>query len=429
MEELVETEQVKFGEPKMAPDDRPRSGWLSNPLARAALLVAALCLVAGVFFFWSHFSVRESTDDAQIEGHIHAISAKVGGTVVRVNVEDNQYVESGAVLVQIDPQDYQVALDRAQADLAESQATLDVSRIDVPITATTTASRLSGAEAGVQEARANLSSSEKEISEAAAKLGSAQARVREMQANYQKAERDLERMKQLIAKEEISQQQYDASVAQADSLRGALDSTKQDVAGAEQGLQVAESHVERDGAKLTQAQAVAQAAGTGTQQIAITRSRVESAAARAQMAKAALDQAQLNLQYAVIRAPVSGLISKKSVEVGQIVPAGQPLLAIIPLEDTWVTANFKETQMKNIRPGQAVILSVDAYGGRKYKGRVDSIAAATGARFSLLPPENAAGNYVKVVQRIPVKIVFEKGEDPDHLLRPGMSVTPTVMTK
>ena len=429
MEELVETQPPEFGERKMAQDDQPRSGLLSNPLAKAALLVAALLLAAGVFSLWSYYSARESTDDAQIEGHIHTISAKVGGTVVRVNVTDNQYVESGAVLVQIDPRDYQVAVDHAQADLAEARATLDASRIDVPLTTTTTASRLSSAEAGIGEARANLSSSEKEVSEAGAKLGSSQARFRETQANYRKAERDLERMKQLIAKEEISQQQYDASVAQADALRGALDSTQADVAGAEQGLRVAESRVERDRAKLQQAQAAAEAARTAPQKIAMTKSRAESAAARAQMAQAALDQAQLNLQYAIIRAPVSGLISKKTVEVGQIVAAGQPLFAIIPLENTWVTANFKETQLKNIRPGQSVIISVDTYGGRKYKGHVDSIAAATGARFSLLPPENATGNYVKIVQRIPVKIVFEKGEDPEHLLRPGMSVIPTVMIK
>jgi membrane fusion protein (multidrug efflux system) len=279
MEELVETEQSEFGERKMAQEDQPRSGLLANPLAKAVLLVAVLFLAAGAFFLWSYFSPRESTDDAQIDGHIHPISAKVGGTLVGVNVTENQYVEREAVLVQIDPQDYQVAVDRAQADLAEAQATLGASRIDVPIITTTTASRLSGAEAGVQEAQANLSSSEKEVSEAAARLRSAQARVREMQANYQKAGRDMERMKQLIAKEEISQQQYEASVAQADALRGALDSTQEDVAGAGEGLRVAGSHVERDRAKLAQAQFVAEAAGTAPQQIAMTRSRVESAAA------------------------------------------------------------------------------------------------------------------------------------------------------
>jgi membrane fusion protein (multidrug efflux system) len=428
MEELVETEQREPAAGSAATDNGPRSGLLQSPLTRAFLLGAIVILAIGGYFLWSYYSVRESTDDAQIEAHIHPISAKVGGTVVKVNILDNQYVESGAVLVQIDPQDYQVALERAQADFAETQAASNASQIDVPITAATTNSRLTGAGAGVQEARANLSASEKEVSAAGAKLRSAQARFRETEANHRKADRDLARMKQLIAKEEISQQQYDAAVAEAEALQGTLDSAEADVAGAEETLRVAGSHVDRDRAKLEQAQEIERAAATGTQQVAMTRSRAESAAARAQMAKAALDQAQLNLQYATIRAPLSGWVGKKSVEIGQIVQPGQPLFAIVPLEDTWVTANFKETQLKNMRPGQPAIISVDAYGGRQFKGHVDSIAAATGSQFSLLPPENATGNYVKVVQRIPVKILFDKGTDPEHLLRPGMSVVPTVIT-
>lgn len=430
METLTrETDRLELDEGKFAQDNEAPPGFRESSLAKAVLLGIVLLLAVAIYFLWSYYSVRESTDDAQIEGHIHPIGARVAGDVIKVNFQDNQYVEKGAILVEVDRKDYQAAVDRAQADLAETQATLDASRIDVPITQAATTSRLSGAEAGVQEARSNLSSSENEVSEAGAKLRSAQARVREMQANYQKAERDLERMKPLIAKEEISHQQFDAFQAAREALRGTLDSTQADVAEAEEGLRVAGSHVERDRAKLAQAQAVAQAARTAPQQIAMTRSRAESAAARMQMAKAALVRAQINLNDTVINAPVSGLISKKSVEVGQIVQSGQPLFAIVPLEETWVTANFKETQLKNIRAGQPAIISVDAYGGRKFKGHVDSIAAATGAKFSLLPPENASGNYVKVVQRIAVKIVFEKGEDPEHLLRPGMSVIPTIITK
>ncbi len=432
MSNLLETEQrpepPEIAEPQIAQSIRPRRRMLQSPRAITALVVLFAALVAGGFSLWRYYSVRESTDDAQIEGHIHPISAKVGGTVIGVNIRENQYVEAGSVLVRIDPKDYQVALEKAQADYAEAQAMLSASRVDVPITATSTSSQLSGAEAGVMEAQANLTSSEKELSAAQAKLRWAQAQVQEAQANYQKANRDLDRMKQLISKDEISQQQYDAAVASAAALQATVESAQADVARAEQELQVAQSHIQRDRARVAQAQANARAAGTGPQQVAITRSRAQSAEARLKQAKAALDQAQLNMDYTTIKAPVTGLISKKSVEEGQIVQVGQPLFAIIPLNDVWVDANFKETQLRDIRPGQPVSISVDAY-GRKFKGHVESIAAATGAKFSLLPPENATGNYVKVVQRVPVRILFEPGQDPDHLLRPGMSVVPTVITK
>ena len=435
MKEMVETERQEFigrppteqGQPPARPLPRPVRR-ATRRFARAVMLVAALLVAIALYFIWNYYSVRESTDDAQIEGHIHPISAKVGGTIGSVNFEENQHVESGAVLAQITTKDYQIALEGARGDLAEAEAALNASQINLPMTATTTSSRLSGAEAAAEEARANLSSSEKEVGEAEAKWRAAQARFREKQANAQKADRDLDRMKLLIGKEEISQQQYDAAVAVAEAQRGALDSAQADVTVGEQGLRVAESHVERDRAKLAQAQAAVAEAGTAPQQVAVTRSRAESAAARVQIAKAALDRAELAMQYTTIRAPISGLVSKKSVEVGQIIQAGQPLLAIVSLDDTWVEANFKETQLKNIRPGQPAEISVDAYGGRIFEGHVESIAAATGAKFSLLPPENATGNYVKVVQRIPVKIVFEKGQDPGHLLRPGMSVEPTVFT-
>lgn len=400
-----------------------------RPRAMAALLAIAVLAAIGALLLWQYYSVRESTDDAQIEAHIHPISARVGGTVTAVYVKESQHVQAGEVLVEMDPTDYRVAVEHAQADLAEAEAVLRGSQADLPITTTATASQLSGAEAGVEEARANLSSTEKEVAAAEARLRAAQAKVQENQAHFQRVQRDLERMNQLIAEGEISRQQHDSAVAAADAGRAALESSRADVAAAEQELRVVQGHVERDRAKVAQAEAVARAAGTGPQQIAVTRSRAQSAQARLQMAKAALDQAQLNLQYTTIRAPLSGAISRKSVETGQMVQAGQPLMAIIPLEEVWVVANFKETQLKKIRIGQPAIISVDAYGGRKYKGHVDSIASATGAKFSLLPPENATGNYVKVVQRVPVKILFDQSQDPEHLLRPGMSVVPTVFTK
>lgn len=390
--------------------------------------VGTLILAVGGFLVWLHYQGRESTDDAQIDGHIDPISAKLGGTVIAVNVDDNQVVKEGDVLVQIDPRDYNVALERARADVAQAEAMLQASRSDVPITRTNTAGQLSSANAGVQEARATVISSESEISAARARLTTARARVREAEANYQKAAKDLDRLKPLVAKEEISRQQYDAAVAAAEALRASVDSARSAVSEAEQDIRTAQSNVQRDRAKVSQAQATEESARTAPQQVAATRAREQSAAAKVQEAKSALEQAQLNLQYTTVKAPAGGVISRKSVEVGQIVQAGQPLFAVVPSSDIWVTADFKETQLKDMRVDQRAEISVDAY-GRKYKGHVDSIAAVTGAKTSLLPPENATGNYVKVVQRVPVKIVLEKDEDSDHRLRPGLSVNCTVFTK
>jgi membrane fusion protein (multidrug efflux system) len=363
-----------------------------------------------------------------VDGHIYPVSARVGGTAVKVLVDNNQYVAAGTVLVELDTKDYRVALDRARADLAESAATLHVSQTQIPITSTTTESQLSAAQAGVGVVDAAVTAAEKAVNAARARLAAAQARVRESGANYERAARDLERMKMLVAKEEISQQQYDASVAAAASLRAQVDSSEAQVKEVQEEVQVAESQLGQQKAALERARADVAAARTAPQQVAATRAHAESSAAKVKQMQATVEQAALNLQYTTIRAPVSGVVSQRNVEVGQVIQPGQPLFSIVPLDDIWITANFKESELRNMHPGQPAVISVDAYAGRKYRGHVDSIAAATGARFSLLPPENATGNYVKVVQRIPVKIVLEKGENSDHLLRPGMSVVPTVFT-
>lgn len=412
-------------------DETPafRSQIQRNPATKWFLIVAIVLVLGAVAGLWSYYSARESTDDAEIDGHIIPISPRVGGTVVAVNVKDNQYVEAGTVLIQIDPTDIKVALEKAQADWAEAQAMARAAGASVPITSATTGSELSSAQANVQSATAGVAAAEKEIDVAKAKLNSAQARLHESEANETRATQDLERMKQLVAKDEISQQQYDASVAAAAEAKAAVESERAGVAEAEQNIQVTESRVAQAHAGAEQAQAAARSAQTAPQQVAVIRDRAASAQARVLQAKATVDQAQLNLQYTTVKALVSGVVSKKSVEAGQLVQAGEPLLAIVPLEDIWVTANFKETQLKDMRPGQRATISVDAYGSHTFKAHIESIAAATGAKFSLLPPENASGNYVKVVQRVPVKIVLEKGEDPDHLLRPGMSVYPTVYLK
>ena len=240
----------------------------------------------------------------------------------------------------------------------------------------------------------------------------------------------MERLRGLLAKDEVSQQMFDAATATADAQKAAADSARSQVTEAQAGIPVAESKLAQAHAGERQARAEMQAAQTGPEQVTALKAKAASAEAHVQQMKAALAQAELNLDlHATVKAPVKGIVSRKSVEPGQIVQAGQPLLAVIPLEMVWITANFKETQLANMRPGQKVLVEVDAYGGREFSGHVDSIAAATGARFSLLPPENATGNYVKVVQRVPVKILLEAGQDAEYLLRPGMSVTPTVYTK
>jgi membrane fusion protein (multidrug efflux system) len=399
----------------------PRAKWLLG-----AVIVVVLVSVA---WLWRYYASRESTDDAQIDGHIVPISPKVGGTVVAVNVRDNQDVEAGTVLVQIDPTDYKVAVEHAQADLAEAQADARAAGANVPITSTTTGSQVSTADAHVLSATSGIAMAGKEVDAATARLSSAKARLQEAEANQTKAAQDLERMKQLVAKDEISRQQYDAAVAAAAATHAGVESARAGVSEAEQGIQVAQSRLAQAHDAEAEARASARTAQTAPQQVAIIKDRAASAEARVLRAQASLDQAQLNLQYTTVKALVSGRVSKKSVEVGQIIQRGEPLLAIVPLSDIWVTANFKETQLKYMHPGLSASISVDAFGGRTFNGHVESIAAATGAKFSLLPPENAAGNYVKVVQRVPVKIVLENGSDPDHVLRPGMSVYPTVYIK
>ena len=381
----------------------------AGPLARLRrggrariILVAVLAVaVAAGLLAWWHFSGREGTDDAQIEAHVSPVAARVGGTVLEVLVKDNQRVNKGDVLVRIDPRDYQIALARAEADLAETEASARAARVTVPLTSTTATAQETGAGSDVAGAEA--------------RLAAARAQLREAEARERMTAADVERLRPLLAKDEISRQQFDAATTAADAARAT-----QEAAAAAAGA--AEKAVAAAGARLAQAR-------TGREQVGIVQARAASADAKVDVSRAAVEQAKLNLSHTEVRAAVDGVVSRRTVEVGQIVQPGQPLLAVVDLDDVWVVANFKENQLRGIRPGQPVEIAVDAYGSRTYRGRVDSIAAATGARFSLLPPENATGNYVKVVQRVPVKIVLEAGQDPEHVLRPGLSVVPTVFTR
>ncbi|HEX4605767.1 MAG TPA: HlyD family secretion protein [Candidatus Angelobacter sp.] len=371
-----------------------------HPQAKWVVAAVVIVLLIGGAFIWHYYSVRESTDDAQIDGHINPISPRITGTVVNVLHDDNEVVQAGTLLVELDPRDYEVAVDRARADLANAQANATAANVGVPLTQTTSSSQLVAADAGVKGA-------ERDIETAKAKLNDAQA-------NFAKTSADLKRMEMLIAKDEISHQQYDASVAANNSAKANVDAATAAIASAE--------------SRAAQAQAQAEASRTVPDQMKVTRARAGAASAEVQKAVSALAMAELNLKYTKIVAPVTGVLSKRSVEPGQTVQAGQPLFSIVNLDDIWTTANFKETQLKTMLVGQKAKIKVDAY-GKEFSGTVESVGAATGARFSLLPPENATGNYVKVVQRIPVRIRFDKGQDPNHQLRPGMSVEPTVFTK
>src|SRR5215469_2657288 len=374
------------------------------------LIPLALLVIVGTVLLWLYFGSYESTDDAQVDVHLYPVSARISGYVIKVNVNDNQYVEQGTVLVEIDPRDYEVAVAKAQADLANAEATAKSLNINVPITSINTSNQLQSAASDVENATAGITAAEKQ-------LAAAHAQVEQAEANDVKAQDDLERYKRLVAKQNVSEQTYDQALAASKASTASVAAARATEAAAQQTVQQAKD-------RLAQAEASHRAAQTGPQQVASTHARALAAIADVKQKRAALDQAELNLSYTKVKAPVSGEVNK-NVVVGLNVQPGQQLLTVVPLEDVWITANFKETQLKHMRPGQRVEIKVDS-NGRTYNGRVDSIAGATGPLFSVLPPENATGNYVKIVQRIPVKIVLEPGENRDQQLRPGMSVEPKV---
>jgi len=395
-------------------DFHTRVSRASSPGFRIAVIIGIVVLLVVGFFVYRYVTSYEDTDDAQIDGHVNSISARITGHVTSLNVQDNQYVKAGTVLVEIDPSDYQVAYESAKADYENAQAAAVAAGVNVPITSVNTDSQVSSSQADVDSARAGIQAARQQFD-------AAKAQLQQAQANDVKAQNDLGRYQQLVTKQEISQQQFDQATAAAKASTAAVEAARANADAAQQQVIQAQG-------KLVQAQANFRYAATAPRQMQVIRARAAGAEADVQRKKAALDQAQLNLQYTKIVAPVEGIVSDRTVEVGQNVAPGQELLKVIPLEDVWVTANYKETQLREMKVGQSVTIKVDA-SGREYKGKVNSVAGASGARFSLLPPENATGNYVKVVQRIPVKIVLEPGANNDHELRPGMSVEPKVWIK
>ena len=398
-ESITETEIVQ-------PQSR-RRGILIVVVVVVALIAAGL---------WWRSTYSEDTDDAQVNGHLIQVSSRIGGQVLKVDVQENQAVAAGTVIAELDPADYQVAVENAQAALASAEANAAAANVAVPIATVNTGSNLTSAGADVSGTQAGVSQAEKQ-------LDSAKARVAQAQANSTKAQADLERYRPLVEKDVISKQQWDAAVAAAAAAQAALADANAGQQAAADGIRVAHE-------RAAGAQAALKYAQTGPQQVAAQSARAKQALAQVAQAQAQLDQANLNLRYTKIVAPVAGIITRKSVEVNQNVAAGQNLLTLVSLDDLWITANFKETQLKHMSKDQPVEIDVDAT-GKTYHGKVTQIGGATGSVLSLFPPENATGNYVKVVQRVPVRVDFTdlKNEDPDHHLRPGLSVEPKVRVK
>ena len=389
-----------------------------QPQSRRRVIIALAIVVLAVIAvaIWWHSTFSEDTDDAQVNGHLIQVSSRISGHVAKVDVDENQLVKRGDVIAELDPSDYQVAVENAEAALASAQANAAAANVNVPITSVNTGSNLRSADADVNGAQAS-------VQQAEGQLEAAHAKVAQAQANSTKAQADLERYKPLVAKDVISKQQWDAAVAAADANKAALADARANEKAAGDGVRVARE-------RGTQAQALRKYAQTGPQQVAAQSARAKQALAQVAQAQAQLDQAKLNLSYTKIVAPAAGIVTRKSVEIDQNVAPGQNMLTLVSLEDLWVTANFKETQLKHMNAGQPVEVEVDST-GKTYKGKVTQIGGATGSVLSLFPPENATGNYVKVVQRVPVRIDFTdlKTEDPNHALRPGLSVEPKVRVK
>jgi membrane fusion protein (multidrug efflux system) len=383
----------------------------------------SLLVVAGI---WYYLHGRVTTDDAQVDGHLTPIAPRIAGTVADVLVRDNQFVRAGQVLVRIDPRDYQAAVDRAQAALALAEAQAQAARVGVQLTRGTTSSSIGAARAQVEAARAEYERARLAFQIASTSgLAYARAQVAKRQAEADRARADLHRMEPLLAKQEISQQQYDAFLAAARTADSDLEAARQQLRQAEQQVELTRAAMQAAQASLTAAQARLSEALANTEQVPMRRADASSAEAAVAQARAALAAAQLQLSYATIVAPVDGVVTKKAVEPGQVVQPGEVLLMLVPLQDVWVVANFKETQLARVHPGQRASVRVDMY-GKTFTGHVDSIAGATGSRLSLLPPENATGNFVKVVQRIPVKIVLDPIPPEQAVLRPGMNVEATI---
>jgi membrane fusion protein, multidrug efflux system len=435
---------------------KERKPLIQRPVFRGALALLVLATLGYGLHLYLQSRAYESTDDAFIEGHIVPLSPKVGGYAVKVYVDDNQHVKKGDLLVEIDARDYQNRLEQAKANLEAAIAKHRTAQHNVDLISVTTSAGIQQAAAGLNQARAAVSSREAQlnslrnealrantqIATGQHSVAQASAEVKAAEAEASRARADAQRYRQLYEKDEVSRQQLDNAVTTARTAASKLDAAhaamtaaqsrvvelQEAERSAQETLRQAASQVNESRALVGQAAGRLSEANSAPQQLAVTRAQVDSASADIDQAKAALAQAELDLSHTKIYAPENGRVTRKSVEAGALLAIGQPLLAIVP-DELWVVANFKETQLTYMRPGQPVTITVDAYPDKSFSGKVDSLQAGSGARFSLLPPENATGNYVKVVQRVPVKIVFNEKLDPNYPLGPGMSVVPEVKVR
>jgi membrane fusion protein (multidrug efflux system) len=402
----------------------PRNG---SRFRLVAFVVVLIVLAAAAFAVYRHYQDRVSSDDANVDGHITAIAPKISGNVVEVAVDDNQAVKTGQLLVRIDPRDYQARVDQAKAALLQAESQLNSARVTVPMVDESTLSVNTGATAQLADTQAEVVRARAAWEQSTSSdLAFAEANVRTRQASNERAQADLARMQPLVDKAEISHLQFDAYTAAARVASSELQAAREKLASARQDAGIRKAALDAAQTKVNQAQAQVQTSVANRKQVDIRKADAGTAAASVEAARAALEAAELMLSYTTIVSPIDGVVTRKSVEVGQIVQPGQGLMTVIPLQDTWITANFKETQLADVRAGQKAEIHVDMY-GQSVIGHVDSIAGATGSRLSLLPPENATGNFVKVVQRIPVKIMVDKTNG--LILRPGMNVDVTIFTK
>jgi membrane fusion protein (multidrug efflux system) len=413
---LPEQAEQKY-EPKNTPDVEDESPEKKSRRKLIVIAVVTLLAIGATLFYW-HSTFTEDTDDAQVDGDLYQVSSRIAGQVIKVYVQDNQEVKAGDLLAEIDPKDFEVALEQAQANLASAEAAAIQANVNVPITSISSTTSINTTSSDVQGAQAAVAQSQKQVQ-------AAEARVAQAKANAVKANLDIERYKPLVEKDVISKQQFDAAVAAAAANQAAVLEAESTLIGQQEAVRQSQQ-------KLIQSRSTAaEASKNGPSQVKAQQAKAQAALADVKQAQAKVDQAKLNLGYTKITAPTTGIVNKKNVQVGANLSVGQDLLTIIPLTDLWVTANFKETQLEKMHPGQKVIIKVDALGGRKFHGEIKQIGGATGSKLSLFPPENATGNYVKVVQRIPVRINFTNldDENTDHKLRPGYSVTPIVSVK
>ena len=398
------------------------------PSGKSMIILIGLSAVAilGGALWWLHLSQYEQTDDAMLEGHVHPISAKVGGTIEQVLVEDNAQVQQGQLLAVIDPKDYKVALSQAEHNLENAKAQAKTAFNNIAYTQKQANSQVTQAQGTITASESGIIQARQTVSEVDSAVSQARHMLQEQEVNYQKALSDYNRYK-AVDPEAISALQLDTAAATLKNAQAARDAAKASLAQTQARLAQTRSSVKSSISKLTQSKGVVQSAQAQALQVDVVKSQYESARAAVDVAEDAVRQAKLNLSYTQIVAPASGRIGKKTLEVGQRVQAGEPLMSVVNPQ-VWVVANYKETQLERMRPGQPVDVHVDAFPNHRFTGHVNSFSPASGAQFALLPPENATGNFTKIVQRIPVKILLDPRalQGYEDLLMPGMSTVVSV---